>query len=600
MLNRTTRLRWRRRFRIKRRQVEGISTVAEEHLDRHLFKRIGRLYFVRRFIFTWILLLALLAIVLLSQIRRLGNHYQTLQPVPGGTFVEGMVGSFTNANPIYASSNVDSSVSKLVFSGLFKYDQKHNLVGDLAESWTVDERGVHYVVKLRPRLLWQDGYPLTAADIVFTYKSIQNPDAKSPLASSWQGITITAKDAQTIYFDLPSALSSFPLSMTNGIVPKHLLSGIAASQLRSVSFNTIKPVGSGPYRWDAVEVSGDTPETRMQQIALLPNDNYYGGKPLLNKFVIRSFNSDKQLQTSFNNQELNAMVGLSSTPKELVSKANIYEYNIPLLSEVMVFLKNSNEILRDTKVRQALTLATDTTSVYKSLGYPVLAAKGPMLSSQFAYDKALDQLAYDPLLAGRYLDEAGWKIGAKGIRQKDGKPLTFNLYSQNNPEYTKVTNMLASQWKSVGVDAQVVLQPDNELQATISYHSYDSLVFGISLGIDPDVFPYWHSSQADPRLQNRLNFSEYKSGVADKSLEAGRTRSDPSIRKVKYRPFLEAWKNDAPAIALYQPRLLYISRGRIFGFDPTSYNSGTDRYSNVDKWMIHEARLQKPRTTKTL
>ncbi|MCX6725341.1 MAG: ABC transporter substrate-binding protein [Candidatus Saccharibacteria bacterium] len=563
MFNRTTRLRWRRRFRVKRRQVEGISTVAEEHFDRHLFKRIGRLYFVRRFIFTWILLLTLLAVVLLSQIRRLGNHYQTLQPVPGGTFVEGMVGSFTNANPIYASSNVDSSVSKLVFSGLFKYDQKHNLVGDLAESWTVDERGVHYVVKLRPRLLWQDGYPLTADDIVFTYKSIQNPDAKSPLASSWQGITVTAKDAQTIYFDLPGALSSFPLSMTNGIVPKHLLSGITASQLRSVSFNTIKPVGSGPYRWDAVEVSGETPETRMQQIALLPNDNYYGGKPLLNKFVIRSFNSDKQLQTSFNNQELNAMVG-------------------------------------DTKVRQALTLATDTISIDKSLGYPVLAVKGPMLSSQFAYDKALDQLAYDPLLAGRYLDEAGWKIGAKGIRQKDGKPLTFNLYSQNNPEYTKVTNMLASQWKSVGVDAQVVLQPDNELQATISYHSYDSLVFGISLGNDPDVFPYWHSSQADPRLQNRLNFSEYKSAVADKSLEAGRTRSDPSIRKVKYRPFLEAWRNDAPAIALYQPRLLYISRGRIFGFDPTSYNSGTDRYSNVDKWMIHEARLQKPRTTKNL
>jgi peptide/nickel transport system substrate-binding protein len=270
---------------------------------------------------------------------------------------------------------------------------------------------------------------------------------------------------------------------------------------------------------------------------------------------------------------------------------NIREYNIPLLSEVMVFLKTSNEILKDPKVRQALTVATDTAKIDTSLGYPVLPARGPLLSTQVGYDKTLTQLSYDKIGAQKLLDDAGWKQSKSGIRYKDGKPLTFTLYSQNNREFTSVVILIKNPWKAVGVDVQLVPQSESELQTTISYHNYDSLIFGISVGVDPDVFAYWHSSQADIRSRNRLNLSEYKSLTADKALEAGRTRSDPGLRAIKYRPFLDAWRTDAPAITLYQPRFLYISRGNIFGFDPHSMNTGTDRYANIENWMIHEQQL---------
>lgn len=596
MINRTTKLRLRRQFRRKRRQVEGISTVAEDHFERHFFKRLSRLYGVRRFLISWFLLLIILASSVVIQLRGLNGYYQSSQPVAGGTFVEGILGSFTNANPLYATSSVDSSVARLLFASLFKYDDKQHLIGDLADSWTVDDRGTHYSVKLKDHLTWQDNYPLTAADVVFTYKSIQNPDTKSPLAGSWQGITVSSKDALTINFDLPSALSSFPYSMTNGIVPKHLLSGIPASQLRSVSFNTSKPVGAGPFKWDAVEVTGDTPENRVEQIALTPNLSYYSAKPSVNKFIIRSFRSEKALLASFKKQELNSMVGLSATPPEFKDKPNIFEYNMPLMGEVMVFLKTTNEVLKDTKIRQALTYATDTAKINTSLGYPVLPARGPLLSTQIGYDKTLNQLPFNLDAANKLLDQAGWPAGKDGLRRKDGKQLKFSLYSQNNPEYSQVVQLLQRQWLKVGVSVDIVLQSDSELQTSISFHNYDSLVFGISLGVDPDVFAFWHSSQADPRLQNRLNFSEYKSTVVDKALEAGRTRSDPAIRAVKYRPFLEAWHNDAPAIALYQPRLLIVTRGQIFGFDKFNLVSSTDRYANVQNWEIHEKKLQKPLT----
>ena len=77
----------------------------------------------------------------------------------------------------------------------------------------------------------------------------------------------------------------------------------------------------------------------------------------------------------------------------------------------------------------------------------------------------------------------------------------------------------------------------------------------------------WHSSQADVRAENRLNLSEYQSDEVDQSLESGRTRIDPKLRAVKYEPFLEAWREDAPALALYQPQYLYIVRGNVDGLN---------------------------------
>lgn len=205
--------------------------------------RLGR---VRRFIAIWVALIILLLGGLFIQIRRLQSYYLTNQPAPGGIYNEGILGSFTNVNPIYASGSVDSSVSRLVFAGLFTFNDKNQLVGELAKSYTVDARGTTYTVSLKDNLQWQDGKPLTAEDVVFTYTTIQNPDTKSPLASSWQGIKVAAIDKKTVSFTLPSILSAFPYSMVNGIIPKHVLGKVAPDQMRSVLFNTNSPIGSGP------------------------------------------------------------------------------------------------------------------------------------------------------------------------------------------------------------------------------------------------------------------------------------------------------------------------------------------------------------------
>lgn len=590
MIKQTTKLRWRRRLRRHKKQVEGMGAQADEGLERHFLKRIGRLPNVRRFVATWTALLLLLIAGVIYQLRALEGSYLSLKPVPGGIYNEGMLGTFSNANPVYAVNSVDASAARLVFAGLFTYNTKNQLVGDLASGFKVDAQGVNYTVRLKPDLKWQDGRPLTAADVVFTYQTIQNPDAGSPLESSWRNIKVTAPDPRTVLFNIPNALSSFPYAMTNGIIPKHLLTGIPPQQLRSVAFNTVNPVGAGPFKWKAIETQGTVAEERIQRIAFEPNELYHAGPPKLSGLVLTAFRNENQLVDSFRSRELEGMAGLGTVPEEFEDDLNVQTRNIPLTGEVMVFFKTSQEVLNDVKVRQALVRAADTKAIVAGLGYPAIPADQPLLRGQLGYNPGLAQHGYNVAEANRLLDEAGWAKGPDGVRAKDGKKLNFKLFSQSNSEYAYVTQALQKQWKAVGVDAEVFLQPDTNLQTTINFHAYDALVYGITIGADPDVFPYWHSTQADIRSSNRFNFSEYNSKVADQGLEGGRTRDDVSTRSVKYHGFLAAWRDDAPGLALYQPRFLYITRGQLFGLDQTRLNVGADRFNNVANWMIVQAK----------
>lgn len=591
MVNRATKLRWRRRVRHSQKHVENLGSQAEQGLEQHFFKRLNRFVGVRRFVVTWILLFTLLISGVVVQNRALSRFYQVAEPGQGGIYTEGILGAFTNANPLYATGPVDASVSRLVFSGLMKYDTDNKLVGDVAKSVEVDKGGTTYTAHLRENVRWHDGEQLTADDVAFTYQTIQKPDTKSPLIDNWQKVEIETVDQYTVKFTLPHSLASFKHTLTTGLLPEHILGKVEPSDLRSASFNTARPIGSGPFKWDAVQVSGNNPTTREEQIGLTANKQYHFNTPKLERFVIRAFHNEDDLIEAFNESELSGAAGLAARPDNLKKPSSVTEYNVPIMGEVMVFMKNSNPILKDKTVRKALVRATDQNEIVKGLGYPVVYARSPLLASHIGYRSDIVQATFNAKAAGKLLDKAGWKIGKDGVRHKKGKPLAINLYSQSDSNYAYVAQILQKQWQAIGVDVEVTLEADNKLQGTISSHSYDALLYGITIGSDPDVYAYWHSSQADPRATKRLNFSEYESSTADAALEAGRSRIDAKQRAAKYKPFLEAWKDDAPSIGLYQPRYLYLVRGKLYGFNPTVFNSSADRYANVENWAVRLDRV---------
>jgi ABC-type transport system substrate-binding protein len=190
-----TKRRFKRKLRKRQKNALVLGQQADQKIERLLIRRFDRLLSVRRFVALWISLLLLLILSGVYQTRGLSNYYQALQPVPGGLYTEGLIGTFTNANPLYANGAADTAASRLVFSGLFKYDTQNKLVGDLAKDYKLSgDAQTRYTIHLKQGLHWQDGQPLTADDVVFTYKTIQDIEAQSPLYSSWQGIIVTKLD----------------------------------------------------------------------------------------------------------------------------------------------------------------------------------------------------------------------------------------------------------------------------------------------------------------------------------------------------------------------------------------------------------------------
>jgi peptide/nickel transport system substrate-binding protein len=580
-----------RRLTRSQRQVEDLGQHAERDMDRYLFRRFGRLFPVRRFVIGWLLLFVLLICGVFGQSLLLDGYYQTLKPVPGGMYSEGILGTFTNANPIYATSDADTTVSHLLFAGLFTYNSKNQLVGDLASRYTINSVGTTYTVYLKPHLTWQDGVPLTAQDVAFTYHLIQNPDAQSPLQGSWQNVSVSAPNPTTVVFKLQDVLASFPYSLTNGIVPQHLLQNIPFDELRSANFNTVDPVGAGPFAWQAIQVSGDNPTDAQVQIALRPFANYQGGKPKLQQFVVHTYADQDQLIGAFQSGQLNGLEGLSEVPKAISQMSSTQVHSLMLTAGTYVFFKTSSGVLADQLVRQALIEGANVPNIITNLGYLTRPVKEPLLEGQLGYSTAYVEPSYNPAAASQLLTQDGWIMGTNGIRYKAGQPLSFGLTATNSSEYTSVSQQLVSQWRRLGVSVQVQLQPADSFTVTLSSHDYDAVLYGISIGVDPDVFVYWDSSQADVRSDNRLNLSEFKNATADEALESGRTRLNPALRAIKYQPFLQVWQQDAPALGLYQPRVLYITNGLVAGLADNTVNTASDRLNNVQNWEVNVARV---------
>lgn len=588
MIDRSTKLRWRRKVKQRQRQIEDIGSQTEENIDRHFFRRLGRLYEVRRFIASWILLVVALITAVVIQTRALGDYYLKLVPVAGGIYSEGIIGSYTNANPIFASGEVNTTVSRLLFSGLLTYDTDNKLITDLADNWTVDASGKVYTINIREGVRWHDGEDLTSDDVVFTIKTIQNPDARSPHFTAWQGIKTEAVSPTEVKFTLPNVLASFPHSLTIGILPEHVLADVQPADLRGSLFNTVEPVGAGPFKWQDVEVVGDTAETREQRIALHAYDDYHHGRPKLDEFIVRAFLEEAPLIKSFEEGKLNAVAGALSMP---LKGNDVKELNVPLTGSVMVFLNTQEPMLSDAKVRRALTMATDQKTLLGRLGYASVPVNGPLLPEHTGYRADVLQYGFDLAGAQALLDDAGWKVDpATGIRTKDGAKLSIVLNTLSSAEYALVAGQLQKQWRQAGVELVVESLAQSDLQTSIDERSYGALVYGIIMGLDPDQFAYWHSSQADVRSQRRLNFSEYKSNAIDDALEAGRTRIDPALREAKYLPFLQTWREDAPAIALYRPRLIYTVYGSLYNFSEHGMNTPVDRFNNVHQWMVRTDR----------
>lgn len=544
-------------------------------------------YFV--IIFTLVIAAALLGV---------GAHWYLTQtsvtPAFGGEYREAVIGTPRFINPVLASTNdVDRDIANLIYAGLMKYDAQGNLVPDLAKTYEVTDDGTQYRFTLRENLVWEDGTPLTAEDVVYTIQLIQDPQNSSPLFQSWQGVEITAEDEHTVVFDLSSAYIPFLENTTIGIMPKHIWQDVSTKNFALSEFN-LQPVGAGRFR---VEKFTKDNAGFISSYTLRRNERYHGKKPFLSRITFKFYDSETEAITAYNNKAADGMAFISPaniTELDNAETTNIHDFSMPRYFAVFMS-RDRNEIFEEEAVRKALSRATNRQQLVDDIllgfGEPMRNPFPPVLEQYHTAEA--QQPVYDLEAAKEILAEDGWNDeNADGILEKteDGttQELRFRLTTVARPELEQAAQLLAKQWRQVGVELDVATLELGELQQNVlKPRNYELLLFGEILGTIPDPFAFWHSSQIqDPGL----NLANYENEDVDTLLEEARQATTKEERIEKYQEFQETVAQDIPAIFLYNPSYLYPIQKSVQGVEPALIADSAQRFVDVEHWFIETKR----------
>jgi len=337
-----------------------------------------------------------------------------IKPAEGGIYIEGAVGFPRWINPLYAPSNdVDRDLTELIFSGLLKYDLNGKIVLDLARDYKILENGKIYEFYLKENLFWSDGKPLTADDVIFTIKSIQDPNAKSPLRGSWVGVKVEKISDLEIRFELKNESSVFLENCTLKIIPKHIWENISPQNFPLALYNNLKPVGSGLYQ---LKNLFQDKEGKINSLTLVRNPYYFGKSPYLNEISFRFFEKEEELIKNYRQGEIKGFTLTSLT--NFTDSANLYSLILPRYFAIF-FNSGNSKVLSEKEVREALNYGTNKEEIINN----ILEGRGkivdsPLLPDIYGFNPPSKVYEYNLEKANDILEKAGFLKNETGIREK--------------------------------------------------------------------------------------------------------------------------------------------------------------------------------------
>jgi len=513
------------------------------------------------------------------------NIWQKAQTVAenGGEYTEGLIGAPLYINPILAQTNdVDMDLSRLIFSGLLKYDKDFNLVPDLAEKYEISEDQKTYTFTLKQDVKWHDGESFSAADVVATFMSIQDEQYKSPLHRTFTSVTVEKIDDFTVKFTLVEPYAGFLNILTLGILPKHLWFDIPSANAKLAIYNQ-KPVGTGPYKFKSLlkEKNGV-----IKSYTLEKNKDYNGSEPFLERLTFKFYPDDQTAFDALNNKNIE---GIGFLPESFIEKL---QYKTSVSTKMLslaqysgiYFNQNKSEFLSAKYIREALSYAINRPKMIADvLNNQAQAIYSPILPGFLGNYPDIKKYEYQPKESAKILLANGWALTGDYLKKKD-KELTIKLTTVEQEEYIKIANIIKEDWNTIGVNVELEIVPKENIQKDIiNPRNYEALLYGEIIGYDVDPFAFWHSSQREAPGVNLANYANRK---VDQLLEDARKITDPKIRSEKYIEFQKYLAEDLPAIFLYNPTYAYPIAKKIKGFQLTKIVLPSDRFINIEDWYV--------------
>lgn len=485
----------------------------------------------------------------------------------GGTAVIATTGDADILFPPLVGSTTGRQVTELLYDYLADVGPEMNTIGDadfhpaLAKSWTWSADSLTIAFHLNPQARWHDGKNVTAADVAFTFNIYTDSLLGSSNREQLTNVTaVEAKDSltATFHFKKRDPLQFFNSTNQMQILPKHIFGGITADSLRKVA-SSIKPVGSGRYRYVSWKIG--------ESIEIKADTTNYRGSPKIQRLIWSITPSAATAATRLLAGEVDIYdVMRPETVKEAGSNPNLRIISAP--STDYVFLDFNirdgkrqnlpNPIFASRELRRALTMAVNVPSMVKNV-FDTLARPGigPTIRAFPTTDTTIVLLPYDPPRAAHVLDSLGWKSKTPdGIRERNGQRLQFKiLVPTSSLNRLRMAVLLQAQLRKIGVNALL-----DELDFPTFSQRFDHRDFEAAMGTwhlgtsAASVNQLWTTKAATDK--GGANKGSYTSPIFDAYVDSATSSFDAAKSRYYYRRAYETAIGDAPAIWLYEPRLV--------------------------------------------
>ena len=494
----------------------------------------------------------------------------------GDAYVTANIGDARTLVPILASDSPSSYIVSMVFNGLLKYNKNVELIGDLAESWTIEDEGLSIVFHLRKGVKWHDEHPFTAADVKFTHEKLIDPKVPTPYSGDFKMVKdVEVVDSYTIKVTYKEPFAPGLSSWTMPIMPKHILKD---QDLLTTDFKR-NPIGTGPYkfiRWKTAE-----------RIDLVSNREYYEHCPYIDRYIYRVI---PDMATMFLELQTLGIDSMGLTPIQFTRqtdtaffKKKFQKFQYPSFGYTYMAYNLKSDKFKDKVVRQALNYAVDKNELIEG----VLLSQGRVCTGQFvpeswAFNKDVKAYPYDPKKAISMLKEAGWEDrDGDGWLDKNGKCFEFTLITNQGNENRRMTaEIIQRRLKEIGIKVDIrILEWSVFLNEFVNKKRFEALILGWGLGREPDCFDIFHSSKTK---EGEFNFISYSNFEIDELLVSGRRTFDREKRKEIYNKIHKILYEDQPYMFLYIADSLVALHRRFQGIELSPIGIG---YNFIDWWV---------------
>jgi len=534
-------------------------------------------------------------------------------PKRGGTLNLAMwnkpIGAY---NPIIVDDTYGSNINDMTYEGLWGYDEKFSPVPALAEAWEWDDTNTKLTFYLRKDLSFFDGTPLTAKDVVFTYKAIWHPKYVGPRDAGFEDVVgysdyaegktgetadnfasgmvttgnlpgLYAEDDYTVVFQLKQPNAPFLFNLPYGILDSSKYSSIPVQDWGTVNdpYNT-KPNGNGPFSIKEY-VDG-------QYVILEANPRYWAGRPYVDQVIWRVVAAE----VAVGEMQRGNIDYAEFSPNEFESyqalpNVTIHEFADVVFQEMVYNTgPNAQGVMgptTDKRVRQAINFAIDRQSIIHNLMQDHASTMyGPIHPLTWAYSEDLETYDFDKAKSAELLDAAGWTLGNDGFRYKDGQKLTLRLLFPNvgNPVRQATAPVVQQFLKDVGVDVVLEGYDWATLDQKRADRDFDMYFIGFQLGnSDPDPTGLWDKAAT---AEGGFNDSQWWTETYEDLIARGKATNDIEERIEIYQEWARHWVDESPAYIFYAVNTLIASNNRLQNFKP-----GPQGYTwNVEELWLSE------------